>query len=160
MYNNTIIYIFNRIISVAIFLFILYLIFTNFGTFLIIIAIIVSIIAFIIYNFKKKLKQSNFNNFEFRFDNSQFRNGKFDFDFKDFQNFNNSSFQGFSNTARFDEVSKAKEFFGFTQTPTKEEVKKRYKELAKKYHPDLNDGNEEKMKELNHYRDILMNIVQ
>ncbi|MDN5095711.1 J domain-containing protein [Aliarcobacter butzleri] len=160
MYNNTIIYIFNRIISVAIFLFILYLIFTNFGTFLIIITILVSIIAFIIYNFKKKLKQSNFNNFEFRFDNSQFQNGKFDFDFKDFQNFNNSNFQGFSNTARFDEVSKAKEFFGFTQTPTKEEVKKRYKELAKKYHPDLNDGNEEKMKELNHYRDILMNIVQ
>lgn len=160
MYNNTIIYIFNKILSVAIFLFILYLIFTNFGTFLIIIAILVSIIAFIIYNFKKKLKQSNFNNFEFKFDNSQFRNGKFDFDFKDFQNFNNSSFQGFSNTARFDEVSKAKGFFGFTQTPTKEEVKKRYKELAKKYHPDLNDGNEEKMKELNHYRDILMNIVE
>ncbi|MCG3715421.1 DnaJ domain-containing protein [Aliarcobacter butzleri] len=159
MYNNTIIYIFNKILSVAIFLFILYLIFTNFGTFLIIIAILVSIIAFIIYNFKKKLKQSNFNNFEFRFDNSQFRNGKFDFDFKDFQNFNNSNFQGFSNTARFDEVSKAKEFFGFTQTPTREELKKRYKELAKKYHPDLNDGNEEKMKELNHYRDILMNIV-
>ena len=125
MYNNTIIYIFNRIISVAIFLFILYLIFTNFGTFLIIIAILVSIIAFIIYNFKKKLKQNNFNNFEFRFDNSQFQNGKFDFDFKDFQNFNNSNFQGFSNTARFDEVSKAKEFFGFTQTPTKEEVKKK-----------------------------------
>ena len=50
---------------------------------MIIIAIIVSIIAFIIYNFKKKLKQSNFNNFEFRFDNSQFQNGKFDFDFKE-----------------------------------------------------------------------------
>lgn len=158
MYNNTIIYIFNRILSVAIFLFILYLIFTNFGTFLIIVAIIVSIIAFLIYNFKKKLKQSNFNNFEFRFDSSQFQNGKFDF--RDFQNFNNSNFQGFSNVASFDEVSKAKEFFGFTQTPTKEEVKKRYKELAKKYHPDLNNGEDTKMKELNHYRDILMNIVE
>ena len=35
-------------------------------------------------------------------------------------------------------------------------IKKRFKELAKIYHPDLNGGDEEKMKKLNEYRDILM----
>ena len=34
--------------------------------------------------------------------------------------------------------------------------KERFKELAKIYHPDLNGGDEEKMKKLNEYRDILM----
>ena len=82
------------------------------------------------------------------------------FNFNDFRNFNQSDFQGFANTPRFDEVAKAKEFFGFTQTPTKEEIKKRYKELAKKYHPDINDGNDENMKQLNHYRDVLQKIAQ
>jgi DnaJ-domain-containing protein 1 len=99
------------------------------------------------------------NNFSFRFDSSQFQNGQ-NFDFKDFRNFNNSGFQGFANAPRFDEVQKAKDFFGFTSSPTKEEIKKRYKELAKKYHPDINNGDDEKMKELNHYRDILMKTVE
>ena len=39
---------------------------------------------------------------------------------------------------------KQKIFFGFTSSPTKEEIKKRYKELAKKYHPDINNGDDEK----------------
>ena len=43
---------------------------------------------------------------------------------------------------------------------TEKEIKKRYKELAKKYHPDINNGDDEKMKELNHYRDILMKTVE
>ncbi len=156
MYNNTIIYIFNRLVRLAILFFILYLIFTNFGTFMIIVGIFLLIIGFIVYNFKKKMRA---NNFSFRFDSSQFQNGQ-NFDFKDFRNFNNSGFQGFANAPRFDEVQKAKDFFGFTSSPTKEEIKKRYKELAKKYHPDINNGDDEKMKELNHYRDILMKTVE
>ena len=156
MYNNTIIYIFNRLVRLAILFFILYLIFTNFGTFMIIVGIFFLIIGFIVYNFKKKMRA---NNFSFRFDSSQFQNGQ-NFDFKDFRNFNNSGFQGFANAPRFDEVQKAKDFFGFTSSPTKEEIKKRYKELAKKYHPDINNGDDEKMKELNHFRDILMKTVE
>lgn len=150
----------NKIISAFIFCFILYLIFTNFGTFLIIIVIIAVIITFIIYNFKKKLRETSFNKFEFRFDDSRFQNGNFGFDFREFQNFNNSGFKDFRNNFGVDEVRKAKDFFGFSYTPTKEDVKKRYKELAKKYHPDINDGSDEKMKELNHFRDILMKIAQ
>lgn len=46
------------------------------------------------------------------------------FNFNDFKNFNQSDFQGFANAPRFDEVAKAKEFFGFTSSPSKEEIKK------------------------------------
>ena len=114
------------------------------------------IIAFLVYNFRKKMRETSY---RFRFDSTNFQNGQ-NFNFNDFRNFNQSDFQGFANAPRFDEVAKAKEFFGFTSTPSKEEIKKRYKELAKKYHPDINDGNDEKMKELNHYRDILMKTVE
>jgi hypothetical protein len=155
MYNNTAIYIFNRLVRLTILFFILYLIFTNFGTFLLIIGIIFVIIIFLIYNFKKKMKA---NSFKFKFDNTGFQNGQ-NFNFNDFKNFNQSDFQGFQNAPRFDEVQKAKEFFGFTQAPTKEEIKKRYKELAKKYHPDINQGDDVKMKELNHYKDVLIKTI-
>lgn len=156
MYNNTVIYIFNRLVRLAILFFILYLIFTNFGTFLMILGIFFVIIAFLVYNFRKKMRE---NSYRFRFDSTNFQNGQ-SFNFNDFRNFNQSDFQGFANAPRFDEVAKAKEFFGFTSSPSKEEIKKRYKELAKKYHPDINNGDDEKMKELNHYRDILMKTVE
>lgn len=156
MPNNTAVYIFNRIVRLAILFFILYLIFTNFGTFLMILGAIILIIAFLIYNFKKKMATSGF---QFKFDNSSFQNGQ-NFNFNDFRNFNNSDFSGFANTPRFDEVQKAKEFFGFTHSPTKEEIKKKYKELARQYHPDINGGDDTKMKELNHYRDVLMKTVE
>jgi 5-methylcytosine-specific restriction endonuclease McrBC GTP-binding regulatory subunit McrB len=156
MMNNTAIYIFNRIVRLSILFFILYLIFTNFGTFLMILGIIFVGIAFLIYNFKKKIKTSGF---QFKFDETQFRNGQ-NFNFNDFNNFNNSNFNGFANAPRGDEIQKAKDFFGFTHSPTKEEIKKKYKELARKYHPDINGGDDKQMKELNHYRDILMKTVE
>lgn len=156
MPNNTIVYIFNRLIRLAILFFILYLIFTNFGTFLMILGVFFLIVAFLIYKFKKKMRTNSYN---FKFDSSHFQNGQ-NFNFNEFRNFNQSDFQGFANAPRFDEVAKAKEFFGFTHTPSKEEIKKRYKELARKYHPDINNGDDVKMKELNHYRDILMKTVE
>lgn len=154
---------FSKLLSTFIFCFILYLIFTNFGTFLIIVAIFVLIIAFLISYLKKKFTQTRFNNFEFRFDDTRFKNENFGFDFRDFKNFNNSDFRNFQNNFEGNfssEVQKAKDFFGFSHTPTKEDVKKRYKELAKKYHPDINNGSDEKMKELNNFRDVLMKIAQ
>ena len=156
MTNNTVIYIFNSLIRLSILFFILYLIFTNFGTFLMILGIIIILISFFVYNFKKKMRA---NSFSFRFDSSQFQNGQ-NFNFNDFKNFNQSDFKGFANAPRFDEVQKAKDFFGFSHSPTKEEIKKRYKELAKIYHPDINNGEDVKMKELNHFRDVLMKTVE
>jgi len=156
MPNNTIVYIFNRLIRLAILFFILYLIFTNFGTFLMILGGFFLIVAFLIYKFKKKMRT---NSYSFKFDSSHFQNGQ-NFNFNEFKNFNQSDFKGFANAPRFDEVQKAKDFFGFTHSATKEEIKKRYKELARKYHPDINNGDDVKMKELNHYRDVLMKTVE
>ena len=156
MPNNTIIYIFNSLVRLSILFFILYLIFTNFGTFLMILGGFFLIVAFLIYNFKKKMRA---NSFSFKFDSTQFQNGQ-NFNFNDFKNFNQSDFKGFANAPRFDEIQKAKDFFGFTSTPSKEEIKKRYKELAKIYHPDINNGDDIKMKELNHYRDVLIKTVE
>ncbi len=62
----------------------------------------------------------------------------------------------FNTPPQFGEVEKAKEFFGFTSTPTKEEIKKRYKELAKKYHPDINHQDDTMMQQLNHYKEVLL----
>lgn len=151
MPNNTVIYIFNRIVRLSILFFILYLIFTNFGTFLMILGVILILGFFFIYNLKKKMKKNGFN--------FQFKQGA-NFNKNDFRNFNNSNFNGFNNAPRFDEVQKAKEFFGFTHSPTKEEIKKKYKELARKYHPDINDNDDTMMKDLNHYRDVLIKTVE
>ncbi|WP_418185434.1 J domain-containing protein [Aliarcobacter vitoriensis] len=145
------------VIRLAIFFGILYLIFTNFGTFLMIIGGIILVIALLIYYIKKQLLKKA-QQYQFRFDSSSFSNQGFNFnEFKnfDYNSFNNSNFQGnfYTQSSKLDE---AKEFFGFTTNPTKEEVKKRYKELAKQYHPDLNGGDDEKMKKLNEYRDILV----
>lgn len=153
--NNTVIYIFNRIVRLSILFFILYLIFTNFGTFLMIIGVILVIGYLIVYNLKKKMRTSGFH---FKFNGQDFgqgSNGNFNYN-----NFNANDFNNFANQPRYDEVQKAKDFFGFTHEPTKEEIKKRYKELARKYHPDINDGADDKMKELNHYRDILIKTVE
>ncbi len=50
--------------------------------------------------------------------------------------------------------NEALNLFGFTNNFTKEELKKRYLELSKKYHPDLN-GDEEMMKKVNMAYEIL-----
>lgn len=151
-------FIINSLIKWGIFFGILYLIFTNFGTFLIIIFLLLSLVYYGIYKFKKKLKEGNPNGFNFTFNGQDFsqanRGGAGNFNFNDFQSqFNNGGFQG---APQFGEVQKAKDFFGFTSDPTKDEIKKKYKELAKKYHPDINNNGNELMQQLNHYKDILI----
>lgn len=150
----------NSLIKLAIFFGILYLIFTNFGTFLIILFVLISIIYYVIYKFKKKLKEaSGQNSFKFNFNGQDFSNmgagNHGNFDFRDFEEqFRRGNFQ--HGSANFGEVGRAKEFFGFTSDPTKDEIKKKYKELARKYHPDINDHGDELMQQLNHYKDVLL----
>ena len=142
---------------------ILYLIFTNFGTFLIILFSIIAIGFYIVYQFKKKFQQNmNQGGFKFTFNGQDFNQGgnhaggfnHKDFDFEQFQEqFRQGNFNA---PPQFGEVQKAKEFFGFTDTPTKDEIKKKYKELARKYHPDINDHGDELMQQLNHYKDVLL----
>lgn len=149
-------YMFGSLIKWAIFFGILYLIFTNFGTFLIILFTFVVIVYIIINQLKKKLQQSN-QSFRFTFNGQEFSKGGAgfnDFNFEQFQEqFRSGSFNA---PPQFGEVEKAKEFFGFTTTPTKEEIKKRYKELAKKYHPDINGQDDTQMQQLNHYKEVLL----
>ncbi len=157
-------YILNSLIKWGVFLGILYLIFTNFGTFLIILFIIICISYYIIYKFKKKIKEAtgSSGSFEFRFnaqDFSNMGNNRTNFNFRDFEEqFRRNSFQ--NGTSSISEITKAKKFFNFTTDPTKEEIKKRYKELAKKYHPDINDHGDELMQQLNHYKDILLQAFE
>lgn len=156
---NNIDYFFSRLIRFSILFFVLYLIFTNFGIFLMIIITLVVVGYFFIYKKIKKLKEQQAH-FQFHFNAKDFQNSSHDFKgfrFEDFQRFQSGNFQ---TQPRFDEVQKAKEFFGFSHAPTKEEIKKRYKELARKYHPDINNQDDTKMKELNHYRDVLIKTVQ
>jgi len=47
------------------------------------------------------------------------------------------------------------EILGVNKNSSKEEIKKAYKKLAKKYHPDINKGSEEKFKEINEAFSIL-----
>lgn len=150
----------SSLIKWALFFGILYLIFTNFGTFLIILFVLVAIGYYLVYQFKKKIKEASSGNgthFKFTFNGQDFSQaGANNFDFNDFQEqFRRGNFQA---APQFGEVSKAKEFFGFTSDPTKEEIKKkkRYKELARKYHPDINDHGDELMQQLNHYKDVLL----
>ncbi|QKF81517.1 J domain-containing protein [Halarcobacter ebronensis] len=150
-------YIIGSLIRWGIFFGILYLIFTNFGTFLLILFALVVIAYIVIYQFKKKLREHS-NSFRFTFNGQDFRsssqNGGYDFNFEQFQEqFRRGSF---NTNAPFSEVEQAKEFFGFTTTPTKEEIKKRYKELAKKYHPDINGQDDALMQQLNHYKEVLL----
>ena len=52
------------------------------------------------------------------------------------------------------------EILGVSKNASDDEIKKAYRTMAKKYHPDINNGDDEKMKELNNYRDILMKTVE
>ncbi|OCL82485.1 J domain-containing protein [Arcobacter porcinus] len=157
-----------QIINLAILILILYLIFTNFGIFLMIIGGVVLFILIAGYFLKKELKRRarnfeyQFKNFsqnqDFEFEFKEFKGFNQNFNFNDFNNFNNSNYQN-SFYANGSKLNEAKDFFGFSDSFSKDEIKKRYKELAKKYHPDLNGGDEEKMKKLNDFRDILMKSI-
>jgi hypothetical protein len=144
----------NSLIKLAIFFGILYLIFTNFTTFLIILFVIFAIGYYAFAQLKKKIRQHQSNSFKFTFNGQDFGSNGANFDFRDFQEqFNSGNYNSYSS---FGEVNQAKEFFGFTHEPTKDEIKKRYKELARKYHPDLNDQDDTLMQQLNHYKDVLL----
>lgn len=148
-----------RIIKFGLLFYILFLIFTNFGTFLLIVIGFILAIYFFIYSKIKKIKkQAGGHSFNFKFTEEDLRN---------FQNahrqggFNQGSFHqgGFGGHSSLSEVQDAKDFFGFTQMPTEMELKKKYRELAKKYHPDINDSDDTMMQKLNHYKDVLSKSI-
>ena len=61
------------------------------------------------------------------------------------------------------EISKCLEIFNFKDEFNEKELKKRYKELVKKYHPDLNKNflnKENNIKEINKSYSKLMKFLQ
>jgi hypothetical protein len=135
----------SKLIKYSFIIYILYLILSNFTTFLLILVSFCIIIYIFIYTQINKLKQNL---------NSK-QNFNFNFNQNSFHNFNENNFsQNIHN-----ELKKAKEFFGFYNKPTKDEIKKQYRKLAKKYHPDVNNGDDINMKKLNLYRDILLKNI-
>ena len=136
-------YTLNRLLKTGITLFLLYLIFTNFMAFIGVILLISTLFYFFVF---KKLKKMS-HGYKF-----QFKQGDFNANGANFNNFNTN----FTQAPMHDEIKKAKDFFGFANDPSKDEIKKKYKELAKKYHPDVNSHDDTLMKELNHHKDVLM----
>ena len=66
-----------------------------------------------------------------------------------------------SNTGTSDEVQGALTTFGLSLPVTPQDLRRRYRELAKEHHPDLNPGNprsEERMKEINLAAEVLTGI--
>lgn len=62
------------------------------------------------------------------------------------------------------EILKAKEILKLPSFTTKKQIEKRYKELVKKYHPDITIGNktenEKKIKEINNAYNIIKNFIE
>ncbi|RDX34150.1 J domain-containing protein [Arcobacter sp. HD9-500m-PIT-SAG03] len=148
---NQLSYFIFRILKFAIIFYILFLVFTNLGTVLLVLAGIFLALYFLIYSKVKEIKKRHggANNFHFKF------NAR---DFQDFQN--SRGHQGYDfgqgGQSSISEIQEAKVFFGFENLPTEQELKKKYRELAKKYHPDINGGDDANMQKLNHYRDVLV----
>ena len=147
--NKNYIYIFSKLIKYSFIIYILYLIISNFTTFLLIIISFFIFIYIFIYTqinrFKERFNYKEKFNFKFTEESfTNYHNKKYDF--------NDNSFS----QTTYNELKKAKDFFSFYNNPTKDEIKIQYRKLAKKYHPDINNGDDINMKKLNLYRDILL----
>ncbi len=60
----------------------------------------------------------------------------------------------------YDRLRKAVEIFGLFEGISIKEIKKRHRELAKKYHPDSGNGNAELMKEINLAYGVLLGYCE
>jgi len=59
----------------------------------------------------------------------------------------------------YGEFEKAVDIFGILTRMSKKDLKSRYLKLSKKYHPDLNGGNDEKFIELKKSYDLLCEYI-
>ncbi|WP_456434028.1 J domain-containing protein [Nitratifractor sp.] len=59
-----------------------------------------------------------------------------------------------------DDIQKAVELLGLPSMVTKEEVKRRYRSLARRYHPDRPEGDARKMAQLAEAYGILMDYIE
>jgi len=62
-------------------------------------------------------------------------------------------------TIKYDEFKKAVKIFGLIGLENKDDIKKRYLELSKKFHPDMTNGDTEKFQEINKANKILIAYI-
>ena len=60
----------------------------------------------------------------------------------------------------YERLKRAVEIFGFLDGISLKQIKKRHRELAKKYHPDSENGNAELMKEINLAYGVLLGYCE
>lgn len=57
---------------------------------------------------------------------------------------------------KFEKIDRARKLLGLAEEASLEEIKRTYRELAKKFHPDKKKGNKKKMQEINQaYKNLL-----
>ena len=57
---------------------------------------------------------------------------------------------------RFEKIDRARKLLGLAEEASLGEIKRTYRELAKKFHPDKKKGDKKKMQEINQaYKDLL-----
>ena len=59
-----------------------------------------------------------------------------------------------------DKIRKALEVLGLPSLVTRHEIKERYRQLARRYHPDRDKGDADKMEEINRAYEALMEYVE
>lgn len=108
-------------------------------------------VAFIKFITRNKYKNKNFYTYKF-YTNSNFRNNYYKGNNSEYSDFKNDYYE--NDNLNYE---KACRFFGFSKDTPIEQKKKVYKEMAKKYHPDLNKSSdaEEMTKKINENWDII-----
>jgi len=57
---------------------------------------------------------------------------------------------------KFEKIDRARKLLGLAEEASLDEIKRTYRELAKKFHPDKKKGDKKKMQEINQaYKDLL-----
>ena len=61
---------------------------------------------------------------------------------------------------KFEKIDKARKFLGLEEESTLDEIKKIYRELARKFHPDKKKGDQKKMQEINQAYENLLSYCE
>ena len=69
------------------------------------------------------------------------------------------SIVGFYETMKYEDIKEAMEILELPNMVTKEELKKRYKELARRYHPDRLGGDSSQMEKINRAYELLVEYM-
>ncbi len=64
-----------------------------------------------------------------------------------------------SETMKYDDITEAMEILGLPSMITKDDLKRRYRDLARRYHPDRKSGDAVKMEQINRAYELLSDYM-